>query len=55
MKKIKEIYFPPTFETFSKTIPKYLNQNIVNHLIDTQKIHFTKNLKKNFFITNLIM
>lgn len=47
--KIKVIYFPPSFEEFSKTIPKYLNQNIVNHMIDKQKIHFTNNFKKNFF------
>lgn len=48
-KKIKEIYFPKSFEKATKTIPNYLNQNITNHLFDNQKIYYGKNFKKYFF------
>lgn len=47
--KINKIYFNQSFERFSKTIPKYLNQNIKNHLIDEEKIHFNKSFKKKFY------
>ena len=47
--KINKIYFNQSFEKFNKTIPKYLNQNIKNHLIDEEKIHFNKSFKKKFY------